>query len=104
MAFISFEFVLLTALTFVIYYVASYRYQKYVLLLASTVFIGYNSLYFLLTAVLLSTATYWLGLRLSKKQEEKTLNRIYFSGIAFLVGVWTVCRHSGLIIPLGISF
>lgn len=104
MVFISFEFVLLIALTFVIYYVASYRYQKYVLLLASTVFIGYNSLYFLLTAVLLSTATYWLGLRLSKKQEEKTLNRIYFSGIAFLVGVWTVCRHSGLIIPLGISF
>ena len=104
MDFISFSFTLLLTLTFVLYYAVGQNFQKIILLTSCFVFIGYNSLFFLLTAIILSSITYWLGLRLSTEQKKKSLNRLYVSGIIFLVGIWTICRHSGIIVPLGISF
>jgi alginate O-acetyltransferase complex protein AlgI len=100
----SIEFALLLALTFILYYSVGERLRKTVLLLASCIFIGYGSPYFLLTAVGISSLTYVLGLRLSAEQGRKSLGWIYLAGVVLLVGAWTFFRHSGIIIPMGISF
>lgn len=128
MSFISFEFILLFAVTFVVYYtVKQTKLQKSLLLLSSFVFAGYYHISFLLVALAISLVTFSFGKKLSKKKEKKNIGWLYFSFITLIVFAWIVLRYpaimectannlfgflnisraipqNSLLIPIGISF
>lgn len=110
MSFISLNFVLLFAGAFILYHVLPHRYKKAVLLAASFVFIGFYHIAFLAIALFISLATFYLGRWMEQAKQERTIQRIYVSGVCFLITSWLASRYADLLIdahflfPLGISF
>ena len=110
MSFISLNFVILFACTFILYHTLPSRFRKAVLLAASCIFIGFYHLAFLTTALVLSLATFYLGKRMGRAKRESSMKGIYFSGVCFLVVSWLAFRYAGrltdchILFPLGISF
>lgn len=110
MSFISLNFVTLFVCTFALYYTIPAKYKKVLLLLSSCVFIGYYHAAFLAIAILISLATFFLGKWIGKSKCEKNTNRIYLSGLCFLIVGWLAFRYADLLpgvhilFPLGISF
>lgn len=107
MSFISLNFVILFAGTFVLYHLSPPRYKKAILLGASFIFIGFYHIAFLIIALLISLITFFLGKWLGVSKNKKY---IYISGVCLLVVSWLVSRYTGqfteykLLFPLGISF
>lgn len=95
MSFISLNFVVLFACTFILYHTLPSRFRKATLLTASCLFIGFYHLTFLITALILTLTTFylgkWMGTDQAGKQHEGNLFfRCVFSGRE-LVGI-PVCR------------
>lgn len=106
MPFMSFEFVVLLMLCFILYYSMGNRYKQGVLLLSSFIFIGYYNWAFLLTAVSISLFTFVLAKALARTGKEKSRKAIFASGVLLLVAIWLAFRYAGegFLFPLGISF
>lgn len=95
MSFISLNFVVLFACTFILYHTLPSRFRKATLLTASCLFIGFYHLTFLITALILTLTTFYLGKWIGQTKRESSMKGIYFSGVCFLVVSWLgipVCR------------
>lgn len=107
MSFVSLNFVILFAVTFILYYLLPHRYKKVILLGSSFFFIGFYHLTFLIIAFLISLITFCIGKWLGASKNKK---KIYISGVCVLVVSWLVSRYTGqfteykFLFPLGISF
>lgn len=110
MSFISLNFVVLFACTFILYHTLPSRFRKATLLTASCLFIGFYHLTFLITALILTLATFYLGKWIGQTKRESSMKGIYFSGVCFLVVSWLAFRYADrltdchILFPLGISF
>ena len=92
MSFISLNFVVLFACTFILYHTLPSRFRKATLLTASCLFIGFYHLTFLITALILTLTTFYLGKWIGQTKRESSMKGIYFSGVCFLVVSWLACR------------
>lgn len=101
MSFISFNFIILFAFTFILFYTLDAKYRKYVLLLSSAVFIGFYHISFLITAVCISLATYYFGKWIDASEGEKSRNSSLIISIGTLFGIWLAFRYSN---PLIVHF
>ena len=110
MSFISLNFVVLFACTFILYHTLPSRFRKATLLTASCLFIGFYHLTFLITALILTLTTFYLGKWIGQTKRESSMKGIYFSGVCFLVVSWLAFRYADrltdchILFPLGISF
>lgn len=110
MSFISLNFVVLFACTFILYHTLPSRFRKATLLTASCLFIGFYHFVFLITALILTLATFYLGKWIGQPKRESSMKGIYFSGVCFLVVSWLAFRYADrltdchILFPLGISF
>ena len=110
MSFISLNFVVLFACTFILYHTLPSRFRKATLLTASCLFIGFYHLAFLITALILTLTTFYLGKWIGQAKRESGMKGIYFSGVCFLVVSWLAFRYADrltnchILFPLGISF
>ena len=110
MSFISLNFVVLFACTFILYHTLPSRFRKVTLLTASCLFIGFYHLTFLITALILTLTTFYLGKWIGQTKRESSMKGIYFSGVCFLVVSWLAFRYADrltdchILFPLGISF
>lgn len=94
MSFISLNFVVLFACTFILYHTLPSRFRKATLLTASCLFIGFYHLAFLITALILTLATFYFGKWIGQAKRESGMKGIYFQVCVFgckLVGI-PVCR------------
>lgn len=98
MSFISFSFVLLLVICFIVYYSVRPRWQNVVLLLASFVFVGYAHLFFLAVALCVALVTYAGALAIEKADGQKKKQMLFWGTIALLVVTWLVMRY-----PLGME-
>ena len=98
MSFISLNFVVLFACTFILYHTLPSRFRKATLLTASCLFIGFYHLTFLITALILTLTTFYLGKWIGQTKRESSMKGTYFSGVCFLVVSWL---HSGM--PTGLQ-
>lgn len=109
MSFISLNFVVLFACTFILYHTLPSRFRKATLLTASCLFIGFYHLTFLITALILTLTTFYLGKWIGQTKRESSMKGIYFSGVCFLVVSWLAFRYADrltdchILFPLGIS-
>ena len=92
MSFISLNFVVLFACTFILYHTLPSRFRKATLLTASCLFIGFYHLTFLITALILTLTTFYLGKWIGQTKRESSMKGIYFSGVCFLVVSWLAFR------------
>ena len=83
MSFISLNFVVLFACTFILYHTLPSRFRKATLLTASCLFIGFYHFVFLITALILTLATFYLGKWIGQPKRESSMKGIYFSGVCF---------------------
>lgn len=105
MEFISFPFILLIVVAFVLYYAKSdYTWQRLVLLLSSTIFIAYYHLVYLIVAVCITLFTFFAGRLLYTRRGTKACSYILWGAIVGLVGGWLAARYWSPLFPLGISF
>jgi hypothetical protein len=110
MSFISLNFVVLFACTFILYHTLPSRFRKATLLTASCLFIGFYHLTFLITALILTLTTFYLGKWIGQTKRESSMKGTYFSGVCFLVVSWLAFRYADrltdchILFPLGISF
>lgn len=110
MSFISLNFAILFAFTFILYHTIPPKYKKVILLAASFVFIGFYHIAFLLIALFISIATFLFGKWMGQARHGKSTKRVYFSGVCFLVISWLASRYADqlmnyhFLFPLGISF
>jgi D-alanyl-lipoteichoic acid acyltransferase DltB (MBOAT superfamily) len=81
MVFNSFPFLLLFAITVIIYYSVEEKLKKYLLLFSSAVFIGYAHLAFLIVSVILSSITFLIGKWIESKDDERTKSLIFRGGL-----------------------
>ena len=95
MSFISLNFVVLFACTFILYHTLPSRFRKATLLTASCLFIGFYHLTFLITALILTLTTFYLGKWIGQTKRESSMKGTYFFRCVFsgreLVGI-PVCR------------
>lgn len=94
MSFISLNFVVLFACTFILYHTLPSRFRKATLLTASCLFIGFYHLAFLITALILTLTTFYLGKWIGQAKRESGMKGIYFSGVCFLVVSWLAFRYA----------
>lgn len=94
MAFNSYIFVLLFAITVLFYYKLAYKYRKNLLLLSSAIFIGYAHLGFLGITVILSTITYAFGRWIESIEEEKPKSIIFSLGL--IINIVFLCSFKYL--------
>ena len=80
MSFISLNFVVLFACTFILYHTLPSRFRKATLLTASCLFIGFYHLTFLITALILTLTTFYLGKWIGQTKRESSMKGTYFSG------------------------
>ena len=110
MSFISLNFVVLFACTFILYHTLPSRFRKATLLTASCLFIGFYHLTFLITALILTLTTFYLGKWIGQTKRESSMKGTYFSGVCFLVVSWLAFRYADrltdchILFPLVISF
>ncbi|MFT3904127.1 MAG: MBOAT family O-acyltransferase [Niabella sp.] len=98
MSFISLEFVLLFACTFLLFHAVNIRYRTYVLLAASAVFIGFYHIGFLITAILISLTSFFFGQWIDRADDGKLRKRRFVTGIIVLIGCWIAFRYDNYII------
>lgn len=111
MSFISFEFVVLFLLSFLLYHLIGEKGKKPVLLVASCVFIGYFHLAFLVTALFISLFTFAAGRMIETVRPKGRSRRMFWASVITLAVCWVGFRHAGqltgntnILFPLGISF
>ncbi len=127
MAFNSFPFIFLFAITVILYYSVTDKYKKYLLLASSTIFIGYAHIAFLLVSLVLSSFTFFIAKKIDAQDDEKKKSFIFKIGvilnllslcafkyvgfaqenIAFFlksIGVEYTPLIGNVFLPLGISF
>lgn len=104
MSFISLNFVVLFACTFILYHTLPSRFRKATLLTASCLFIGFYHLTFLITALILTLTTFYLGKWIGQTKRESSMKGIYFSGVCFLVVSWLAFRYADRLTDCHILF
>ena len=126
MQLLSFNFLVLFTLCFILYYALKDRFRNALLLVVSFVFIGWYHLPFLLTAIAVALYTFFMAQWIERRDtQNKSVKGIYVTSIAGLIVGWLFFHYSSfslgiihnlvpfassgslsesLIIPLGMSF
>lgn len=126
MQLLSFNFLILFALCFIVHYALKDRYRNALLLVASGVFIAWYHLPFLITAVAVALFTYFISLWMERRDAQgKSVSGVYTFGVVGLVLGWLFFHYATfilgvasdvlpfvpggsvaerIIIPLGMSF
>lgn len=126
MQFLSFSFLALFTVCFILCYALKGRYRNALLLLASGVFVGWFHLPFLITAVVVALYTFFMGQWIEQRNNQsRPVKTLYIVSIVGLIGGWLFFHYSSfsvgvihsllpftnagtladkIIVPLGMSF
>ncbi len=105
MEFLTFAFVALFGITFLLYYARPSRaWQHGVLLAASSIFIAYYHWQYLAVAAGVTLFTFYMGRWLHRSLDTRQAPVLFWSSVAGLVGFWLLARYWSGMFPLGISF
>ncbi len=111
MSYLSLEFVLLVAVTALVYYLVPNKLRGWVLLLASLVFYGLNNVFYLIYLIVIAATSFLCGKQLQKNKQKRYL----WISICVAVVLWAITRGTIAmlsdrvfplfdIVPLGISY